>query len=176
MFLFQISLGLEHTVALTEASEIYTWGSNSQAQLGLGYCSQQPMATPQLVEALLGLPVRQIVSGANHNVLITPSGSVYVWGSNSQGQLGVGDMETTNKPVEPRKASRTGSISSSKQSTVCVTTPRLLKSVKRRGVTFAACGEAHSALLNKDGAIFTFGDGRKVKSVLLSCVIRSLIL
>ncbi|KAM7542104.1 hypothetical protein Aperf_G00000007794 [Anoplocephala perfoliata] len=159
----QISLGLEHTVALTEASEIYTWGSNSHAQLGLGYCSQQPKATPQLVEALLGLPVRQIVSGANHNVLITPSGSVYVWGSNSQGQLGVGDVETTNKPVEPRKASR---ISNSKQSTTCVTTPRLLKSVKRRGITFASCGEAHSALLTKDGAILTFGDGRKVKSVL----------
>ncbi|KAM3187966.1 hypothetical protein ACTXT7_001201 [Hymenolepis weldensis] len=157
----QISLGLEHTIALTEASEIYTWGSNSQGQLGLGYCSQQPIATPQLVEALVGLPVRQIVSGANHNVLVTPSGSVYVWGSNTQGQLGLGDVESqSNTPVVPRRSSRTENSSNSKQKNVSVPTPHLLKSVKRRGVTYAACGETHSALLTKDGAVFTFGDGR----------------
>ncbi|VUZ55010.1 unnamed protein product [Hymenolepis diminuta] len=157
----QISLGLEHTIALTEASEIYTWGSNSQGQLGLGFCSQQPIATPQLVEALVGLPVRQIVSGANHNVLVTPSGSVYVWGSNTQGQLGLGDVESqSNISVVPRRPSRTENSSNSKQKNVSVPTPHLVKSVKRRGVTYAACGETHSALLTKDGAVFTFGDGR----------------
>lgn len=131
--------------------------------MGLGYCSQQPIATPQLVEALVGLPVRQIVSGANHNVLVTPSGSVYVWGSNTQGQLGLGDVESqSNTPVVPRRPSRTENSSNSKQKNVNVPTPHLLKSIKRRGVTYAACGETHSALLTKDGAVFTFGDGRLV--------------
>ncbi|VDN96413.1 unnamed protein product [Rodentolepis nana] len=156
----QISLGLEHTVALTEASEIYTWGSNSQGQLGLGYCSQQPMTTPQLVEALIALPVRQIVAGANHNVIVTPSGSVYVWGSNTQGQLGLGEAESqSNTPVLSRR-SRSENSPNSKQGIVSVPTPRLLKSVKRRGVVYVACGETHSTLLTKDGAVFTFGDGR----------------
>lgn len=159
--LTQISLGLEHTVALTEASEIYTWGSNNQGQLGLGYCSSRPMATPQLVECLSALPVRQVVAGANHNLLVTPSGSVYAWGSNSRGQLGLGELEI--KTRDSRKHSRTEASpndTASRSGVVNEPTPRLLKSVKRRGVTFAACGEAHSVLLTKDGAVLTFGDGR----------------
>ncbi|KAL5963585.1 putative E3 ubiquitin-protein ligase HERC4 [Taenia solium] len=157
----QISLGLEHTVALTETSEIYTWGSNNQGQLGLGYCSSRPMVAPQLVECLSALPVRQVVAGANHNLLVTPSGSVYAWGSNSRGQLGLGELEI--KMRDSRKHSRTEvntSDTASRSGVASEPTPRLLKSMKRRGVTFAACGEAHSVLLTKDGAVFTFGDGR----------------
>ncbi|KAL5107296.1 putative E3 ubiquitin-protein ligase HERC4 [Taenia crassiceps] len=157
----QISLGLEHTVALTEASEIYTWGSNSQGQLGLGYCSSRPMVAPQLVECLSALPVRQVVAGANHNLLVTPSGSVYAWGSNSRGQLGLSELEI--KMCDSRRHSRTEANANdtpSRSVAVSEPTPRLLKSVKRRGVAFAACGEAHSVLLTKDGAVFTFGDGR----------------
>ncbi|EUB62914.1 putative E3 ubiquitin-protein ligase HERC4 [Echinococcus granulosus] len=157
----QISLGLEHTIALTEASEIYTWGSNNQGQLGLGYCSSRPMVTPQLVECLSALPVRQVAAGANHNLLVTPSGSVYAWGSNSRGQLGLDEPEI--KAQDSRKHSRTevsANETVSRPGVVSVPTPRLLKSMKRRGVTFVACGETHSALLTKDGAVFTFGDGR----------------
>ena len=147
-FPLQISLGLEHTVALTESSEIYTWGSNGQGQLGLGYCSSQSLAEPQLVECLACLPVRQVVAGAYHNLLVTPSGSVYAWGSNTHGQLGLGEETITSTSSAASAASTSAA------------TPRLLKNMKRRGVTFAACGEEHSALLTKDGAIFTFGDGR----------------
>uniref|UniRef100_A0A5K3EZU1 HECT domain-containing protein n=1 Tax=Mesocestoides corti TaxID=53468 RepID=A0A5K3EZU1_MESCO len=147
----QISLGLEHTIALTESSEIFAWGSNSHGQLGLGYCSQKPMATPQIIECLSGLPVRQLAAGANHNIIVTPSGSVYTWGSNSRGQLGLGVKATgTHEKC-------------GENSSYCQTdepTPQLMKSMKRQGVTFAACGEDHSALLTKDGGVFTFGGGR----------------
>ena len=133
---------------MTEASEVYTWGSNTHGQLGLGYCSSQCVATPKLVDCLSCLPVRQVVAGAYHNLLVTPSGSVYAWGANTRGQLGLGEDFLT---------SNAGAASATSSS---VATPRLLKNMKRQGVTFAACGEDHSALLTKDGAVFTFGNAR----------------
>lgn len=133
-------------MALTESSEIYTWGANKFGQLGLGYCSPNAVATPTLIQCLSGLPVRQLASGANHSLLVTPSGSVYAWGANSNGQLGLGGdqlgaaKEASKERDEP--------------------TPHLLKGMKRQRVVFAACGESHSALLTLEGGVFTFGSGR----------------
>ncbi|VDK85421.1 unnamed protein product, partial [Dibothriocephalus latus] len=67
-----ISLGVEHSVALTDTSDVYVWGSNTQGQLGLGFVSQASVTTPTRIECLAGLPVRQLVAGGYHNLLLTP--------------------------------------------------------------------------------------------------------
>ncbi|VEL39243.1 unnamed protein product [Protopolystoma xenopodis] len=91
-------MGLEHSLALTATSQIFAWGTNSCGQLGLGHANERPIAVPQLVASLNGLPIRQIAAGGNHSLVLTPSGAVYSWGANSHGQLGLGYIGSPAKP------------------------------------------------------------------------------
>ena len=42
--------------------------------------------------------VKEISIGANHNVILTTSGEIYVWGHNAYGQLGLGHEHEQNSP------------------------------------------------------------------------------
>ncbi|KAL3312710.1 putative E3 ubiquitin-protein ligase herc4 [Cichlidogyrus casuarinus] len=137
--IIQISLGLEHSLALTETSHLFAWGANFQGQLGLSYVSAEPISQPQELSQLCGLPVRQICAGGNHSLILTTSGSIYTWGSNEFGQLGV---ETNFEKHEG------------------LAIPNLVKLLKNQAVAYIACGESHSAALTNSGKVFTFGSSK----------------
>ena len=59
----------------------------------LGHCDLEPEETPRIVEALAGMKVLQISSGAWHTAAITSDGDLYTWGWGSDGQLGIEDEE-----------------------------------------------------------------------------------
>ena len=40
---------------------------------------------------LINDPIIKLAAGSTHSVALTKSGIVYVWGSNKEGQLGLGD-------------------------------------------------------------------------------------
>lgn len=80
----QISCGLHHTVVLTLAGEVFTFGSNQYGQLGTG--DLQAVSGPIQIK-VPGL-VSQVVAGSNHTVLLTYKGAVYTFGSYQKGQLG----------------------------------------------------------------------------------------
>lgn len=55
---------------------------------------------PQEVASLSGYFIEDVVCGAEHTLVLTSDGDVWGWGSNSEGQLGLGH---TNSPVrEPQ--------------------------------------------------------------------------
>lgn len=80
----QISVGLHHTVVLTLAGEVFTFGSNQFGQLGTG--DLQPVQGPVQVN-VPGL-ISQVAAGSNHTVLLTYKGIVYTFGNYQKGQLG----------------------------------------------------------------------------------------
>ncbi|MGL4950735.1 MAG: RCC1 domain-containing protein, partial [Mycoplasma sp.] len=88
-----VALGDNHSSALT-SSGLYTWGSNSIGQLGLGTSTSQ-YETPQKV-TISGTPT-QISMGGGHSSALTSSG-LYTWGYNSNGQLGLGNTTLYNTP------------------------------------------------------------------------------
>jgi len=55
--------------------------------------------TPQRVKALQGHPVVKLACGASHSVVVTVSGSVWAWGSNAFGQLGLGEEPKKLRPT-----------------------------------------------------------------------------
>nr|AAW24872.1 SJCHGC03307 protein [Schistosoma japonicum] len=85
----QVSLGVEHTLVLTDTARVFAFGSNLKGQLGLGFSSEQPVPIPQQILCLSGLPIRRITAGGWHSFVLTVSGSLYAWGSNKYGQLGL---------------------------------------------------------------------------------------
>ncbi|XP_012860291.2 E3 ISG15--protein ligase HERC5 [Echinops telfairi] len=91
--------------------------------------------TPQVVGHLAGVPVAQISAGEAHSLALSMSGSIYSWGKNDCGQLGLGHMDDEDFPS-------------------------LIEEPDDQEVEFLTCGGSHSALLTKDGLVFTFGSGK----------------
>ncbi|XP_034166972.2 probable E3 ubiquitin-protein ligase HERC1 isoform X4 [Pangasianodon hypophthalmus] len=87
VFIEDIAVGCEHILALSNTGDVYAWGCNCEAQLGLGHSS--PVKEPTLVTALKGKNIKQISAGRCHSAAWTtpPSSSR---GSGSAGlQLGL---------------------------------------------------------------------------------------
>uniref|UniRef100_M3XSW5 HECT and RLD domain containing E3 ubiquitin protein ligase family member 6 n=1 Tax=Mustela putorius furo TaxID=9669 RepID=M3XSW5_MUSPF len=133
--IIQVSCGHHHSLALSEDGRLFTWGSNSHGQLGLGKeCPSQ--ASPQRVQFLDGIPLTQVAAGGAHSFALSLSGASFGWGSNSEGQLA---LRKKNVPV----------VQSSK--------PCSVDALENLGVVYISCGYEHTAVLTQTGKVFTFG-------------------
>jgi E3 ubiquitin-protein ligase HERC4 len=130
----QIACGNDHTMALTDDGQVFVWGSNEYGQLGLGEKIKTHQNVPEVIRCLKGVPVRQIVAGDNHSFILSKSGSLYGWGRNDFGQLGLGDTKNKYLPTKCRLAND-------------------------QKIKFVSCGDNHTACLTKDGCVLTFGAG-----------------
>jgi len=92
-------IGGGHAVLLTEKGLVYTFGSNSFGQLGIGI---SPRATdkPILVESLREIPIQRIACGGDHTLALSSDRRLFAWGWNELGQLGSGDYENRYVPIE----------------------------------------------------------------------------
>jgi alpha-tubulin suppressor-like RCC1 family protein len=91
-----ISAGGANTCALMKDSTVKCWGYNMEGQLGNG------STTDSLVPvAVSGLSDVVAINGGDysHYCAVTKDNSVYCWGYNSNGQLGVGSLMDSNVPV-----------------------------------------------------------------------------
>lgn len=84
---------------LTPAGQVYSWGGNSQGQLGTGDTVNR--STPTAVIGLSGIVIKQIVVGTvnPHVAFIANDGTAYTCGSNVFSALGVGDLVARSSPV-----------------------------------------------------------------------------
>lgn len=72
----QIACGLNHTVALTNNGELYSWGCNKEGQLGLGGDSIKELK-PKLVSSLASVPMSYIACGGYHSIVVSKSGKLF---------------------------------------------------------------------------------------------------
>ncbi len=85
-----VSLGAQHSLALTASGKVFAWGFGGYGQLGpQKVIDQSPVALDCRVEATMGpAPVRAIASGYHHALCLLEDGTVGAWGSHMYGQLG----------------------------------------------------------------------------------------
>ncbi|CAG9327791.1 unnamed protein product [Blepharisma stoltei] len=88
----QISGGGHHSLVLTSAGYVFSFGFASHGQLGLRNTVNQ--AEPRLVSDLRTKPVKMIAAGWNHSLVLTQRGDVFACGYGFFGQLGLGDDES----------------------------------------------------------------------------------
>ncbi|KAM9476980.1 E3 ubiquitin-protein ligase HERC2-like [Clarias gariepinus] len=131
----QVACGNFHSLALTKGGEVFSWGQNKYGQLGLGK-SVELQPDPCLVRSLVGVPVTQIAAGGAHTLALTLHGQVFCCGANSVGQLGLNRTDAKGRFL------------------VCA-----VPALRKLRVSSISCGEAHTAVLNKAGDVYTFGDG-----------------
>jgi alpha-tubulin suppressor-like RCC1 family protein len=86
-----VAAGGAHTVALSEAGHVFTWGFGEFGQLG--HDDRGDQLAPRQVEAgrFGGEKVVFVAAGDDHTVAVTAGGRLYTWGDGEYGQLGHGD-------------------------------------------------------------------------------------
>ena len=123
-----IAGGGYHTVALKTDGTLWSWGYNGDGELGVNNITTR--STP-VTTLLGGTNWKSISCGQYHTVALKTDGSLWSWGANSYGQLGVND--TTNR-LTP------------------VTT--LLGGTNWKSI---ACGFSHTVALKTDGTLWNWG-------------------
>lgn len=93
----QVSVGYSpHACALSTKGTAYCWGKNEEGQLGLGETDREVIGEPTKIE---DLRFRQISAGGTHTCGITTDGATYCWGSNYNGELGIGSTKSSSTPT-----------------------------------------------------------------------------
>ena len=89
-----ISAGVNHTLAITDRGDLFSWGSDRFGQLGYGGSDAgKGSFVPKKVENMKKFVVVAIAAGDSHSVCFTENGEIYTWGCNKEGQLGIPPLE-----------------------------------------------------------------------------------
>eukprot|EP01052_Picozoa_sp_SAG31_P006837 SAG31_NODE_319_length_17776_cov_4.703570_9_plen_1168_part_00 len=144
----RVSCGNSHLACITDVGDIHAWGYGRLGQLGytMDFTSNQPQ--PKEVDTLLKgpywserkgdgsktpLPMKLVSCGQSHTLALDTDGCLHVWGAGKHGQLGHGRS---------------------------VPTERVPKMVPfKYKLAQIACGDLHSAAIDSQGRIFTWGAG-----------------
>ena len=133
----QVSAGREHSFALDDAGQVYSWGTNNRGQLGDGTNNNSnipvKVSSPQ---NMTDVKVSKISSGADHCLAIDSNGQIYAWGKNQYGQLGNASTNDSNIPVIINDSG----------------------DFVNKNITYLAAGHNHSFAVGLDGDVFSWGN------------------
>ncbi|KAM4698891.1 X-linked retinitis pigmentosa GTPase regulator [Discoglossus pictus] len=122
--------GRNHTLVYTGQGKIYSSGGNSEGQLGLGDTTERT-SFHEIPFFNTQYKIKQLSAGSNTSAALTADGKLFMWGDNTEGQLGLANEAN-------------------------VTTPHQVEIGK--AITWISCGYYHSAFVTQDGELYTFGE------------------
>jgi hypothetical protein len=93
-----VSFGHGHLLAIKDDGSLWVSGYNANGQLGLGYYSTEDEDIP--LQRLGTDTWIYVEAGADYSFGIKSDGTLWSWGNNFQGQLGVGDTTNRNIPTQ----------------------------------------------------------------------------
>jgi len=132
------------TVLLSDDGRVWTFGINTNGQLGHGDMENKNVPT-EIQRGLNGLPedvnIVKVSCGEYHTVLLSDDGRIWTFGDNYHCQLGLGysGYDTgRNIPTE-----------------IQIIKNEFPEDVK---IVDVSCGNSHTVLLSDNGRIWTFGD------------------
>ncbi|XP_003799962.1 X-linked retinitis pigmentosa GTPase regulator [Otolemur garnettii] len=127
--------GRTHTIISTEGGNVYATGGNNEGQLGLGDTDERD--TFHLISFFTSQhKIKQLSAGSNTSAALTEDGQLFMWGDNSEGQIGLKDVTNVCVPHQ-----------------VTIGKP----------ISWISCGYYHSAFVTIDGELYTFGESESGK-------------
>jgi uncharacterized repeat protein (TIGR01451 family) len=103
-----ISAGIHHNLALKTDGTVWAWGDNSYGELGDGstvFFSLTPVQVAGLANIIA------ISAGGEFSTALGSDGTVWTWGKNSSGELGIGQTDNSKHPL-PVQVNALNNISS----------------------------------------------------------------
>lgn len=104
-----IDAGSDHNLVLRGDGTVWAWGDNIYKQSGDGVGGSYRL-NPVQVKNYDSSPltdVSAIAAGRFHNVVLKSDGSVWGWGADNSGQLGIGNTSTLSNPAQAKINSTT---------------------------------------------------------------------
>ncbi|XP_010914285.1 RCC1 domain-containing protein RUG3, mitochondrial isoform X1 [Elaeis guineensis] len=128
-----ISCGGFFTMALTSDGQVWSWGANSNFELGRG--DRTSDWKPQPIPSLKDVRIIQIASGGYHSLALTDNGKVLSWGHGGHGQLGHHSIQNQGVPL-------------------------VIEALAQENIVFIACGGSSSAAVTDTGKLYMWGNAR----------------
>ena len=95
----EVSCGDYHMLSLKTNGTLWAWGQNSDGQLGLNIASTINRSSPVQIGSLTTWS--KVSAGGDTSAAIQTNGTLWTWGFNGQGQLGLNDITTKrSSPVQ----------------------------------------------------------------------------
>ena len=134
----EIAAGRDFSLVLKNGGTVWTWGKNNYGQLGDGTNADKniPVQVKGAGSEEHLTDVKAIDAGGYHSVALKNGGTVWTWGSSSNGQLGDGTNTNKNIPVQVKGTGGAGSLTDVK------------------GI---AAGNNHSLAVKGDGTLWAWG-------------------
>jgi alpha-tubulin suppressor-like RCC1 family protein len=89
-----VSGGLFHTIALMSDGSVWCWGNNDWGQLGMGDNVSRTSPAETLFSSGGGATATSSSAGDVHTVVLKSDGTVWSWGGNQFGQIGIGTADS----------------------------------------------------------------------------------
>ncbi|GAV77296.1 RCC1 domain-containing protein/Ank_2 domain-containing protein [Cephalotus follicularis] len=122
------------------ATEVFSWGSGANYQLGTG--NEHIQKLPCKVDTLHGSFIKLVSAAKFHSVAVSARGEVYTWGFGRGGRLGHPDFDIHSGQA-------------------AVITPRQVMGLGARCVKAIAAAKHHTVLATEGGEVFTWGSNRE---------------
>ncbi|MDY0010950.1 MAG: hypothetical protein RBR96_04350, partial [Candidatus Izemoplasmatales bacterium] len=99
----RVTLGVHFSSAITNQSNIYTWGLNASSQLGDGTFNNRsnPINISGLFSFGTDKNISDIALGDRFMAIVDSEGLMYLWGDNNEGKLGIGSIIFQPTPQNP---------------------------------------------------------------------------
>jgi len=130
----QVACGRLHSLVLTDDGQILSFGNNEFGQVGIKKTDDITPIPPTRIEKI-GKKVIKIASGLDHVLALTDNQTLYGWGYNEEGQLGLKDFEVRYIPTK----------------------------IPLSGIQNISCGLDYSIAVHKDGYFYSFGAGQMLQ-------------
>ena len=138
----EVAVGESHACALKKDGTVWCWGSNNQCQMGDGtttapYCGGVNCLTSPRQVTALGTETTHLEAGGKTTCAMRIDGSLWCWGFNNSGQLGIGVAPPYGGPTPcgaPAPVTALGNT-----------------------VTGVALGASHVCAVKKDGSLYCWG-------------------
>jgi len=139
----QLNIGapnFDYTCFIKEDGTLQCWGENGSGQLGLFVPFQQPVQPSPITVEVNNAPLSNVISvatGTSHACALRADGTVFCWGEDLHGQLGIGTiLNFLSPPVQVRGVNNVGFLTN---------------------VVSLAAGRFHTCALIVDGTVRCWG-------------------
>ena len=138
-----VAAGLRYSLLVTENADLYVFGINDNNQILLKN-NEIPVSSQVLPRRLDnekvfgGAEITMVAAGPSHGACVTRDGCVWTWGSDNEGQLGIGRRFPDSTGAEKLTMAQFGN------------SPAIM----------VTCGRAHTMVLTAAGRVWAFGATR----------------
>lgn len=92
-----VAANINNSGAIDSYGTLFTWGVNNRGSTGASDTISR--SSPYIVD-VGNVPWTNIYAGVNHYGARTPAGNIYMWGSNTSYQLGLGTTDNKSQPSQ----------------------------------------------------------------------------